>query len=177
MAAFLLLLGHSWALCLLEACFSVTRCNTKHGCLSASGCRFATSLLYYGLSLNVGSFGINIYVTQFIFGAVEIPASMVSLFLNQRLGRRLTQSSLLIFGGAACLLTLAVPQGRLDTAYAGMQGRTLAAKKKKRVKTRFAHWCCKCASEYQLLMFKLKLNVLYIVNLNIFLYLLLVGWI
>lgn len=71
--------------------------------------------MYYGLCLNVGSFGINIYVTQFVFGAVEIPANMVSLALNQRIGRRLSQSSSLIFGGAACLLTLAVPQGTLDT--------------------------------------------------------------
>lgn len=118
-------LGHSLALCLFVVCILVTCWNTEHSCLSASDSRFATSLLYYGLCLNVGSFGINIYVTQFIFGAVEIPASMVSLTLNQRVGRRLSQSSSLIFGGAACLLTLAVPQGTLDSAYTGMQGRKL----------------------------------------------------
>lgn len=71
----------------------------------------STSLVYYGLSLNVGSFGLNVYITQLIFGAVEVPGSLLSLTLNQRIGRRLTQSTSLIFAGAACLSTLAIPRG------------------------------------------------------------------
>ncbi|CAJ1082089.1 solute carrier family 22 member 13-like [Xyrichtys novacula] len=71
---------------------------------------FATSLFYYGLSLNVGGFGLNIYITQFIFGIVEIPAHLGSSVLIQRLGRRICQSGLLIFGGTACLVILAIPK-------------------------------------------------------------------
>ncbi|XP_074549423.1 solute carrier family 22 member 13-like [Halichoeres trimaculatus] len=71
---------------------------------------FATSLLYYGLSLNVGGFGLNIYLTQFIFGIVEIPANLGSLVLIQHFGRRVCQSCFLLFGGTACLLTLAIPK-------------------------------------------------------------------
>ncbi|XP_070842519.1 solute carrier family 22 member 13-like [Chaetodon trifascialis] len=70
---------------------------------------FAVSLLYYGLSLNVGSFGLNIYVTQFIFGLVEIPANLGCLALIQRFGRKICQASFLFVGGAACLFVLAVP--------------------------------------------------------------------
>ncbi|XP_034561798.1 solute carrier family 22 member 13-like [Notolabrus celidotus] len=71
---------------------------------------FATSLLYYGLSLNVGGFGLNIYLTQFIFGFVEIPANLGSLLLIQHFGRRICHSCFLIFGGVSCLLTLAIPK-------------------------------------------------------------------
>ncbi|XP_076617943.1 solute carrier family 22 member 13-like [Chaetodon auriga] len=70
---------------------------------------FAVSLLYYGLSLNVGSFGLNIYLTQFIFGLVEVPANLGGLALIQRFGRKICQASFLFAGGAACLFVLAVP--------------------------------------------------------------------
>ncbi|XP_078018827.1 solute carrier family 22 member 13-like [Epinephelus lanceolatus] len=71
---------------------------------------FSISLLYYGLSLNVGSFGLNIYLTQFIFGVVEVPANLSVLTLVQHLGRRKCQVGYLFFGGAACLLVLAIPK-------------------------------------------------------------------
>lgn len=77
--------------------------------------RFSTSLLYYGLSLNVGSFGLNIYLTQFIFGAAELPAVLSGFVLNERLGRRLSQVGFMMFGGVACLLVLAVPKGNFTT--------------------------------------------------------------
>ncbi|KAM9337191.1 solute carrier family 22 member 13-like [Symphorus nematophorus] len=70
---------------------------------------FATSMLYYGLSLNVGSFGVNIYLTQFIFGIAEIPVNL-SLILIQNFGRRKCQSCSLFLGGAACLVVLAIPK-------------------------------------------------------------------
>ncbi|XP_041669515.1 solute carrier family 22 member 13-like [Cheilinus undulatus] len=71
---------------------------------------FATSLLYYGLSLNVGSFGLNIYLTQFIFGFVEIPANLGALGLIQNFGRRKCLACFLFFGGATCLVILAIPK-------------------------------------------------------------------
>ncbi|CAJ1082094.1 LOW QUALITY PROTEIN: solute carrier family 22 member 13-like [Xyrichtys novacula] len=71
---------------------------------------FGTSLMYYGLSLNVGNFGLDIYLTQFIFGLVEIPARLGSLPLIQRFGRKIGQAGVLFFGGAACLAILAVPK-------------------------------------------------------------------
>uniref|UniRef100_A0A665UDH9 Major facilitator superfamily (MFS) profile domain-containing protein n=1 Tax=Echeneis naucrates TaxID=173247 RepID=A0A665UDH9_ECHNA len=71
---------------------------------------FGTSLMYYGLSLNVGNFGLDIYLTQFIFGAVEIPARLGCLPLLQRFGRRICQAVVLFFGGLACLGILAIPK-------------------------------------------------------------------
>lgn len=69
--------------------------------------------MYYGLSLNVGNFGLDIYLTQFIFGVVELPARLGSLPLLQRLGRKKVQAAVLIFGGVACLALIAIPEGTL----------------------------------------------------------------
>lgn len=77
--------------------------------------RFSTSLLYYGLSLNVGSFGLDVYLTQLMFGAVEIPANVGGYALLQRFGRKKCQACFILFGGAACLLILAVPKGTFKT--------------------------------------------------------------
>ncbi|XP_075172848.1 solute carrier family 22 member 13-like [Anomaloglossus baeobatrachus] len=71
---------------------------------------FVNSLVYYGLSLNVGSFGFDIYLTQLIFGAVEIPARLGSMFMVQFFGRRLSQSLSLLLGGTACLIITAIPK-------------------------------------------------------------------
>ncbi|KAI9521973.1 hypothetical protein NQZ68_040883 [Dissostichus eleginoides] len=71
---------------------------------------FAANLLYYGLILNVGSFGLNIYLTQFIFGVVEFPALATSYALMQRIGRRTGLVGFLFFGGASCLVVFFIPK-------------------------------------------------------------------
>ncbi|XP_056438938.1 solute carrier family 22 member 13 [Gadus chalcogrammus] len=69
---------------------------------------FVNVLVYYGLALGVSRLGSNIYMTQFAFGLIEIPArGLVLLVLPW--SRRLAQGGFLAFGGAACLLMLAVP--------------------------------------------------------------------
>lgn len=70
-------------------------------------------LVYYGLSLGVSRLGTDLYLTQFVFGLVEIPArSLVLVILPY--SRRLAQSGFLAIGGLACLLMLAVPAGKED---------------------------------------------------------------
>ncbi|XP_032390876.1 solute carrier family 22 member 13 [Etheostoma spectabile] len=69
---------------------------------------FVNVLVYYGLSLGVSKLGTNLYLTQFVFGLIEVPArSLVLLVLP--FSRRLSQSGFLATGGLACLLMLAVP--------------------------------------------------------------------
>ena len=67
-------------------------------------------LVYYGLSLNISDFGINIYLTQFIFGLVEMPARTITLFTLNR-SRQISQLAFLTVGGLACLLTIFIPDG------------------------------------------------------------------
>ncbi|XP_028933111.1 solute carrier family 22 member 13-like isoform X2 [Ornithorhynchus anatinus] len=70
---------------------------------------FVDSLVYYGLSLNVGSFGLNIYLTQLVFGLVELPARFGCIFMLQRFGRRQCQAWTLLVGGSMCLIIIFIP--------------------------------------------------------------------
>lgn len=72
--------------------------------------RFVNVLVYYGLSLGVSRLGTNLYLTQFVFGLVEIPARSLVLVVLP-FSRRFSQSGFLATGGLACLLMLAVPEG------------------------------------------------------------------
>ncbi|CAB1342850.1 unnamed protein product [Coregonus sp. 'balchen'] len=69
---------------------------------------FVNVLVYYGLSLNISDFGMNIYLTQLIFGLVEMPARTITLFTLNR-SRRISQLAFLAVGGLACLLTIFIP--------------------------------------------------------------------
>uniref|UniRef100_A0A668RQR3 Major facilitator superfamily (MFS) profile domain-containing protein n=1 Tax=Oreochromis aureus TaxID=47969 RepID=A0A668RQR3_OREAU len=75
---------------------------------------FVNVLVYYGLSLGVSRLGTDLYLTQFVFGLVEIPARSLVLVVLP-FSRRLTQSGFLAIGGLACLLMLAVPAGKMET--------------------------------------------------------------
>lgn len=52
----------------------------------------------------------NIYLTQMIFGLVEMPARTITLFTLNR-SRKISQLAFLAVGGMACLLTIFVPAG------------------------------------------------------------------
>ncbi|KAM9737184.1 solute carrier family 22 member 13-like [Menidia menidia] len=69
---------------------------------------FVNVLVYYGLSLGVSRLGSDLYLTQFVFGLVEIPARSLVLLLLP-FSRRLSLSAFLAVGGVACLLMLAIP--------------------------------------------------------------------
>ncbi|KAM9163431.1 solute carrier family 22 member 13-like [Pangshura tecta] len=74
---------------------------------------FVNSLVYLGLSLNVGIFGLNVYLTQLVFGAVEIPAHFGCIFLLQWFGRKKCQGCFLVLGGAMCLIITCIPKDLL----------------------------------------------------------------
>ncbi|XP_064018989.1 solute carrier family 22 member 13-like [Pogoniulus pusillus] len=71
---------------------------------------FADSLVYYGLSLSVSSFGLDVYLTQLAFGAVELPARLSCIFLLEWFGRKKTQAVLLLLSGLMCLIIAGIPQ-------------------------------------------------------------------
>nr|XP_019946246.1 PREDICTED: solute carrier family 22 member 13-like [Paralichthys olivaceus] len=72
---------------------------------------FVNVLVYYGLSLGVSRLGTDLYLNQFVFGLVEIPARTLVLLVLPR-SRRLSQTGFLAIGGLACLLMLTVPEGQ-----------------------------------------------------------------
>ncbi|KAM5281096.1 solute carrier family 22 member 13 [Ctenodactylus gundi] len=70
---------------------------------------FSDNLVYYGLSLQVGDFGLDIYLTQLIFGAVEVPGRLSSIYLMERLGRKWAQAGTLILSGLMCIIIIFIP--------------------------------------------------------------------
>ncbi|XP_054882155.1 solute carrier family 22 member 13 isoform X2 [Poeciliopsis prolifica] len=63
----------------------------------------ATALTYYGICLNIGSFGVGVYAAQFFSGLSEAPCLLVPLI---RIGRRLISMLALFLSGTACLVSL-----------------------------------------------------------------------
>ncbi|OWK50976.1 Solute carrier family 22 member 6-B, partial [Lonchura striata] len=71
---------------------------------------FSTSFAYYGLAMDLQNFEVNIYVIQLIFGAVDIPAKLMSILTITYVGRRFTQAITLILAGLAILANVLVPR-------------------------------------------------------------------
>lgn len=69
---------------------------------------FALSFGYYGVSMNAGNVGSNVYVSSAVLALVEVPIHCSAPFLVRegRLGRRGATSGGLLVGGICCLLCL-----------------------------------------------------------------------
>ncbi|XP_053505506.1 solute carrier family 22 member 6 [Ictalurus furcatus] len=71
---------------------------------------FSTSFAYYGLAMDLQKFGVNIYLMQVIFGAVDIPAKLVALVMLSFLGRRLTQGTCLLASAFVIFINIFIPK-------------------------------------------------------------------
>ncbi|XP_004066544.2 solute carrier family 22 member 6 isoform X1 [Oryzias latipes] len=63
----------------------------------------ASALTYFGICMNIGSFGVGVYTGQFFSGLSEAPCLLVPLV---RLGRRPISVLSLFLSGAACFVSL-----------------------------------------------------------------------
>ncbi|KAJ8921481.1 hypothetical protein NQ315_003099 [Exocentrus adspersus] len=84
--------------------FKTTQMRKKTMCLFLIW--FSVYLVYYGLVLNLGNIGGNLYVNSVLQGAVEIPAVAISIFILLKGGRRWPLSLTMIISGVACACTL-----------------------------------------------------------------------
>ncbi|XP_064095816.1 organic cation transporter protein-like [Macrobrachium nipponense] len=71
---------------------------------------FVSASAYYGLIFSGGNIRANLFLMIFVSGIVEIPSVFVSIFIMNRIGRRLTMIGLFIATATCCLLILAVPK-------------------------------------------------------------------
>ncbi|AWP05543.1 putative solute carrier family 22 member 7-like [Scophthalmus maximus] len=71
---------------------------------------FAVACTYYGISLNVTGFGVNIYLTQFIYGAIELPTKAFIIFSLDKIGRRLNQAGTLVLTGLCIFCSMFIPR-------------------------------------------------------------------
>ncbi|XP_048119931.1 solute carrier family 22 member 7-like [Alosa alosa] len=75
-----------------------------------TGCTwYGVAFTYYGISLNITGFGLDVYVTQLIYGAIELPAKIGIYFSLHKIGRRYSQVGTLIGTGACLAVNLFVP--------------------------------------------------------------------
>lgn len=67
---------------------------------------FVSSAVYYGLNFNTRNLTGDLYLNIFFSGLVEIPALVFVVLVHNKLGRRLTVSSLMLITGAFCFSIL-----------------------------------------------------------------------
>ncbi|KAL1257775.1 hypothetical protein QQF64_011019 [Cirrhinus molitorella] len=73
---------------------------------------FAVATVAYGISFNISGFGLNMYLTQFVYGAIEIPAKLSIYYLLDKFGRHITQSVSLLFVGISLMINIFIPKDK-----------------------------------------------------------------
>uniref|UniRef100_A0A3Q3MQR0 Solute carrier family 22 member 13a n=1 Tax=Mastacembelus armatus TaxID=205130 RepID=A0A3Q3MQR0_9TELE len=66
---------------------------------------FVITHLYF----DMGNLGFNIFMTQLLFGAIEIPALILCMWLLEVFGRKILYIATLLSAGLSCILIIAVP--------------------------------------------------------------------
>ncbi|KAF7645340.1 hypothetical protein LDENG_00206300 [Lucifuga dentata] len=72
---------------------------------------FGVASTYYGISLNISGFGFNIYLTHFIYAAIEVPAKILIYFFLNMIGRRKCQTGTLLLTGICIAINIFLPKG------------------------------------------------------------------
>ncbi|KAM4041704.1 solute carrier family 22 member 7-like isoform 2-T2 [Anomaloglossus baeobatrachus] len=81
---------------------------------------FGVAFSYYGISLDISGFGLNLFLTHFLYALVEVPAKLSIYYVLNYLGRRRTQVLTLVMTGACIGANVVIPSalGPLRTAIA-----------------------------------------------------------
>ncbi|XP_059377007.1 solute carrier family 22 member 7b.1 isoform X1 [Carassius carassius] len=70
---------------------------------------YGVASTYYGISLNITGFGLDLYLTHFIYAAIEVPAKILIYFSLNKVGRRVTQTGTLVLTGFCILINIITP--------------------------------------------------------------------
>lgn len=71
---------------------------------------FGLACSYYGISLNIDGFGVNIHLTQLMYGIIEIPSRLIVLVTVEKVGRRFCQSGTLSMTGLCIFINMFIPK-------------------------------------------------------------------
>ncbi|XP_002137941.2 organic cation transporter protein isoform X1 [Drosophila pseudoobscura] len=74
---------------------------------------FTMNLVYYGIILNMSSFGGNVYLNSALAGLVEIPAIAVAMYIITKVGKKWLFCATLFCAGVACFCAT-ITEGRED---------------------------------------------------------------
>ncbi|XP_026214801.1 solute carrier family 22 member 7-like [Anabas testudineus] len=72
---------------------------------------FCVAMIFYGISFNITGFGLNIYLTQFTYAAIEVPSKGSIYYLLDKIGRRVTVVGAMLLAGVCLGINIVVPKG------------------------------------------------------------------
>ncbi|XP_012689650.1 solute carrier family 22 member 7-like [Clupea harengus] len=71
---------------------------------------YGVASTYYGISLNITGFGLDLYLTHFIYASIELPAKFLIYFSLNIIGRRYSQAGTLLLTGICILINIFTPK-------------------------------------------------------------------
>uniref|UniRef100_A0A8C4DTK1 Solute carrier family 22 member 6 n=1 Tax=Dicentrarchus labrax TaxID=13489 RepID=A0A8C4DTK1_DICLA len=71
---------------------------------------FCVATTFYGISFNITGFGLNIYLTQFTYALIELPAKVAVYYLLDKIGRRSTEVGSLLLAAVCLGINIVVPK-------------------------------------------------------------------
>ncbi|KAI7805115.1 solute carrier family 22 member 7-like [Triplophysa rosa] len=71
---------------------------------------FCVATTTYGIGFNISGFGLNLYMTQFVYGAIEIPAKLSLFYLLEKIGRRRTETGALLLAAISLMINIFIPR-------------------------------------------------------------------
>ncbi|XP_042340634.1 solute carrier family 22 member 7-like [Plectropomus leopardus] len=71
---------------------------------------FCVANTFYGISFNITGFGLNIYLTQFSYALIEVPAKVSVYYLLDKIGRRPTEVGTLLMAGICLGINIFIPK-------------------------------------------------------------------
>lgn len=101
--------------------------NLRNKTLNVCFCWFANSIAYYGLTLSTGKLEGNPYLITAILGFVELPSYAAVVYFLDIWGRRPLISSMLLVGGAACIIATFISAGGMISTAIVIAGKLFIA--------------------------------------------------
>uniref|UniRef100_A0A3Q2E4C7 Solute carrier family 22 member 7b, tandem duplicate 2 n=1 Tax=Cyprinodon variegatus TaxID=28743 RepID=A0A3Q2E4C7_CYPVA len=71
---------------------------------------FFVATTFYGISFNIAGFGLNIYLTQFTYAIIELPAKLSVYYLLDKIGRRKTEVGALLLAALCLGINIVIPK-------------------------------------------------------------------
>ncbi|XP_062863687.1 solute carrier family 22 member 7-like [Trichomycterus rosablanca] len=71
---------------------------------------YGVAFSYYGISFNIKGFGLDLYLNQFLYGTVELPAKVLVYNLLDRIGRRKTEVAALLLVSGSLIINVFIPK-------------------------------------------------------------------
>ncbi|XP_026141396.1 solute carrier family 22 member 7 [Carassius auratus] len=71
---------------------------------------FCVATMTYGISLNITGFGLNMYLTQFVYGAIEVPSKLIVYYMLEKIGRRKTEAGAQLLAGISLMINIFIPK-------------------------------------------------------------------